>query len=96
MFLSFKENVEAIKTGDIVKHSRCFKQPLMITNISWEGKYFFVHDADVGHAKVEEQQQQQNLPDDSTVESTTGSGLGKSLMNEDDLKASYAVDTPVG
>jgi len=56
--------------------------------------------ADVGSAKVEEQQQQQqqqqqNLPDDSTVDSTTGSGLGKSLMNEDDLKVSYAIDSPV-
>ncbi|KAG2686303.1 hypothetical protein I3843_09G000800 [Carya illinoinensis] len=53
-------------------------------------------DADVGHAKVEEQQQQQNLPDDSTIDTTTGSGLGKNLMNEDDLKASYALDTPPG
>jgi len=56
--------------------------------------------ADVGSAKVEEQQQQQqqqqqNLPEDSTVDSTTGSGLGKSLMNEDDLKVSYAIDSPV-
>lgn len=53
-------------------------------------------DADVGSAKVEEQQQQQNLPDDSTVDSTTGSGLGKNLMNEDDLKASYSIDSPAG
>lgn len=54
-----------------------------------------MNDADVGSAKVEEQQQQQNLPDDSTVDSTTGSGLGKNLMNEDDLKASYTIDSPV-
>ncbi|XP_059462361.1 uncharacterized protein LOC132191387 isoform X3 [Corylus avellana] len=53
-------------------------------------------DADVGAAKVEEQQQQQNLPDDSIVDSTSGSGLGKNLMNEDDLKASYAIDSPAG
>ncbi|KAK4581501.1 hypothetical protein RGQ29_024935 [Quercus rubra] len=53
-------------------------------------------DADVGHVKVEEQQQQQNLPDDSTIDSTTGSGLGKNLMNDDDLKTSHAIDTPAG
>lgn len=54
-----------------------------------------MYDADVGHVKVEEQQQQQNLPDDSTIDSTTGSGLGKNLMNDDDLKTSHAIDTPV-
>ncbi|XP_030924223.1 CCR4-NOT transcription complex subunit 3 isoform X5 [Quercus lobata] len=53
-------------------------------------------DADVGHVKVEEQQQQQNLPDDSTIDSTTGSGLGKNLMNDDDLKTSHAIDAPAG
>ncbi|KAK9986781.1 hypothetical protein SO802_031732 [Lithocarpus litseifolius] len=53
-------------------------------------------DADVGHVKVEEQQQQQNLPDDSTIDSSTGSGLGKNLMNDDDLKTSNALDTPAG
>ncbi|XP_075637757.1 uncharacterized protein LOC142609918 isoform X2 [Castanea sativa] len=53
-------------------------------------------DADVGHVKVEEQQQQQNLPDESTIDSTTGSGLGKNLMNDDDLKTSHAIDTPAG
>lgn len=52
-------------------------------------------DADVGHVKVEEQQQQ-NLPDDSTVDASTGSGLGKNLMNDDDLKTSHAIDTPAG
>jgi CCR4-NOT transcription complex subunit 3 len=54
-----------------------------------------MNDADVGAAKVEEQQPQQNLPDDSIVDSTSGSGLGKNLMNEEDLKASYAIDSPV-
>ncbi|KAF3957385.1 hypothetical protein CMV_017596 [Castanea mollissima] len=53
-------------------------------------------DADVGHVKVEEQQQQQNLPDESIIDSTTGSGLGKNLMNDDDLKTSHAIDTPAG
>lgn len=55
----------------------------------------FVYKADVGHLKVEEQQQQQNLPDESTVESVPGPGLGKNVMNEDDLKVSYAMESPV-
>ncbi|XP_044482635.1 general negative regulator of transcription subunit 3-like isoform X2 [Mangifera indica] len=53
-------------------------------------------DSDVGHLKVEEQQQQQNLPDESTVESVPGPGLGKNVMNEDDLKVSYAMESPAG
>lgn len=52
-------------------------------------------DADVGHVKAEDQQQQQNVSDDSTMESAPSS-LGKNLMNEDDLKASYAMDTSAG
>ncbi|KAL5837518.1 hypothetical protein ACOSQ3_014687 [Xanthoceras sorbifolium] len=53
-------------------------------------------DADVGHLKVEEQQQQQNLPEESTLESALSPRLGKNLMNEDDLKAPYAIDTSAG
>lgn len=53
------------------------------------------HGADLGHAKVEETHQQQNLSDDSTSEPAPSSGLGKNLINEDELKASYALDTPV-
>ncbi|KAI5330629.1 PREDICTED: general negative regulator [Prunus dulcis] len=53
-------------------------------------------EADVGHPKVEDQQQQQNTPDDSTVDSTPVSGLVKNLINEDDLKASYAIDSLAG
>lgn len=52
-------------------------------------------DADVGHVKAEDQQQQQNVSDDSTMESAPSS-LGKNLMNEDDLKAPYAMDTSAG
>ncbi|KAK9290752.1 hypothetical protein L1049_008928 [Liquidambar formosana] len=52
-------------------------------------------EADVGHTRVEEQQQP-NLSDDSTVESAASSGLGKNPMNEDDLKTPYAVDAPAG
>ncbi|KAL9381966.1 hypothetical protein Peur_025001 [Populus x canadensis] len=50
-------------------------------------------DAEVGHPSVEEQQLKQNLPEDSTTESAPTSGLGKSLVNEDELTASYAMDT---
>lgn len=50
---------------------------------------------DVGHLKAEEQQQPQNLPDDSIPESAATSGLSKNLVNEDELKATYAMDTPV-
>ncbi|XVF06238.1 hypothetical protein REPUB_Repub06bG0030500 [Reevesia pubescens] len=50
-------------------------------------------DADVGNAKVEEQQPQ-NLPDDSSSEAVPTSGLAKNLMNEDDMKAPYAIDSP--
>ncbi|CAN6577721.1 unnamed protein product [Malus baccata var. baccata] len=52
-------------------------------------------ETDVSHPKVEEQQKQQNIPDESTADSTS-SGLVKNLMNEDDLKASYAVDSLAG
>ncbi|XP_054811066.1 uncharacterized protein LOC129312447 isoform X2 [Prosopis cineraria] len=47
-----------------------------------------------GNSKVEEHQQQQNAPDDSVSESTANNGLGKNLLNEEDLKSTYAVDSP--
>ncbi|KAG4111525.1 hypothetical protein ERO13_D13G109400v2 [Gossypium hirsutum] len=47
---------------------------------------------DVGVAKVEEQLQ--SLPDGSSSEAIPTSGLAKNLMNEDDLKAPYAIDSP--
>ena len=50
--------------------------------------------ADAGHPKVEDQQQQ-SIPDDSTSESAPSSGIVKNLMNEDDMKASYAIDSLV-
>ena len=37
----------------------------------------------------------QNLPEDSTTESVPTSGLGKSLLNEDELTATHAMDTSV-
>ena len=55
---------------------------------------FIICDAEVGHVKVDEQQQQ-NLPDESVPEAATSSGLGKNLMNEDDLKASFAMESSV-
>ncbi|XP_012092685.1 CCR4-NOT transcription complex subunit 3 isoform X3 [Jatropha curcas] len=53
-------------------------------------------DADVSLSKVEEQQQPQNLPDDSTPESAPSSGLSKNLVNEDELKTAYTMDTSTG
>ncbi|CAK7341369.1 unnamed protein product [Dovyalis caffra] len=53
-------------------------------------------DAEVGHPTVEEQQLMQNLPEDSTTDSASTAGLGKSLVNEDELTASYAMDTSAG
>ncbi|KAK8531672.1 hypothetical protein V6N12_053137 [Hibiscus sabdariffa] len=51
-------------------------------------------DADVGIAKVEEQQLQ-SLPDGSSSEAIPISGLAKNIMNEDDSKAPYAtIDSP--
>jgi len=52
-------------------------------------------DTDAAHVKVEDQQQHQNPSDDLKTEPATNSGLSKNLMNEDDLKFSYAADTPV-
>lgn len=48
-------------------------------------------DADLNHLKNEEQQQPQSLSDDPTLESTPNT-----LVNEEDLKAGYAVDSPIG
>ncbi|KAK8651514.1 hypothetical protein V6N13_141115 [Hibiscus sabdariffa] len=59
-------------------------QQALVTNVP--------KDTDVGVAKVEEQQSQ-NLPDGSSSEATPISGLAKTLMNEDDLKAPYAIDS---
>ncbi|XP_048333384.2 general negative regulator of transcription subunit 3 isoform X1 [Ziziphus jujuba] len=52
-------------------------------------------EADVGHSKVEEQLQP-NISDDSTTDTVPSSGIGKNVMNEDDLKASYTIDSPAG
>ncbi|PPR80724.1 hypothetical protein GOBAR_AA39990 [Gossypium barbadense] len=49
-------------------------------------------DGDVGNAKVEEQQPH-NLPDDSSSEAVPTSGLAKNLMNEDEMKTQYAIDS---
>eukprot|EP00262_Sarcandra_glabra_P009003 TRINITY_DN2297_c0_g1_i1.p1 TRINITY_DN2297_c0_g1~~TRINITY_DN2297_c0_g1_i1.p1 ORF type:complete len:861 (-),score=201.74 TRINITY_DN2297_c0_g1_i1:388-2970(-) len=46
-------------------------------------------DADVGHVKVEDQQQQQSPSDDMNAEPAISSGLTKNLVNEDDLKTPY-------
>ncbi|KAI3911582.1 hypothetical protein MKW92_013475 [Papaver armeniacum] len=53
-------------------------------------------DSDFSLVKVEDQQQQQNSSDHSSMEPSMSSGFNKNLMNEDDLKAQYAADTPAG
>jgi CCR4-NOT transcription complex subunit 3 len=45
--------------------------------------------------KIEEQQQHQNFPDESAIESTSNTGIGRNLIVEDDLKSPYLVDSPV-
>ncbi|XP_030453236.1 uncharacterized protein LOC115674860 isoform X2 [Syzygium oleosum] len=48
-----------------------------------------------GLAKLEEQQQQQNMPDDSIAESAAVTGIGKST-NDDDLKSPRPLDASAG
>ncbi|XP_042514282.1 uncharacterized protein LOC122088963 [Macadamia integrifolia] len=42
---------------------------------------------------VEDQQQQQSSSEDVVVEPVTSSGLNRNLLNEDDMKATYSVDS---
>ncbi|WJX41910.1 hypothetical protein P8452_29200 [Trifolium repens] len=41
--------------------------------------------------KIEEHQQHQNFPDESTIESTSNLEIGKNLIVEDDLKSPSVV-----
>ncbi|XP_020549482.1 general negative regulator of transcription subunit 3 isoform X6 [Sesamum indicum] len=51
-------------------------------------------DAETGFTKVEELQQQQSLTEESSVDSASNSVIGKTLMQEDELKASsYTLDS---
>lgn len=56
---------------------------------------YYLYYADGGNSKSEEQQQHQNFPDEPTTESTASNVIGKNLINEDDSKSAYAVDSPV-
>ncbi|KAH1260515.1 CCR4-NOT transcription complex subunit 3 [Glycine max] len=51
--------------------------------------------SDVGNSKVDEPQLH-IFPDDSGTESTASTGIGKNFVNEDELKSTYAVDSPTG
>ncbi|KAG5555437.1 hypothetical protein RHGRI_006181 [Rhododendron griersonianum] len=51
-------------------------------------------DAGFGHAKAEVTQQRPTQSDDSTTDPTSTTGLGKNLINDDDLRASFTLDTP--
>ncbi|KAL7134031.1 hypothetical protein ABFS83_11G000200 [Erythranthe nasuta] len=50
-------------------------------------------DAETSLTKVEELQQQQPLTEDLAPDYSSNSGLGKSLVQEDELKTSHALDT---
>ncbi|KZV53742.1 hypothetical protein F511_00008 [Dorcoceras hygrometricum] len=50
-------------------------------------------EAESGLTKAEELQQQQPLTEDSSADSATNSGLGKSLVQEDEVKAPHTLDT---
>ncbi|XP_027924929.1 CCR4-NOT transcription complex subunit 3-like isoform X1 [Vigna unguiculata] len=52
-------------------------------------------DPDVGNSTVDESQQQ-IFPDDSGTESTASTGISKNFMSEDELKSTYAIDSPAG
>ncbi|XP_057508966.1 general negative regulator of transcription subunit 3-like isoform X1 [Actinidia eriantha] len=69
-------------------HQQSAQQALISTGTKEAGE--------VGHAKIEDMQQQQNLSDDSTTEPASSTGFGKNLINDDDLKASIAPDAPAG
>lgn len=45
--------------------------------------------------KVEEMQQPQSLVEDSSADTAVNSGLGKTLVAEDELKSPYALDAAV-
>ncbi|XP_004493142.1 uncharacterized protein [Cicer arietinum] len=53
-------------------------------------------DADLSNYKIEEQQQHQSFPDESTTEATGSTEIGKNLIVEDDLKSAYVVDSATG
>ncbi|GAV72700.1 Not3 domain-containing protein/NOT2_3_5 domain-containing protein [Cephalotus follicularis] len=76
----------SLQQQPISMHQQSSQQALMST---------VSKDTEIGHAKVDEQQQQQNLPDDSTSESALSSGMAKNVI-EDDHKPSYGVDTAAG
>lgn len=56
--------------------------------------YLCLENVDAGHSKMEDLHQQTAAPEDSS-ESIPSSGHVKSLMTEDNMKASYGMDSPV-
>lgn len=52
-------------------------------------------DAEASQSKGDELQQTV-LPEDSSSEAVQNPGLGKNLMSDDDMKGSYALDSPAG
>lgn len=55
----------------------------------------FMCNAEAVHEKVDEQQEEQSIPDDLTVESGSRPGAAKISLNEEDLKSPHSLDAPV-
>lgn len=53
-------------------------------------------DSDGNHVNIEDQLQQQNKPEDASLEPVMSPGPNKNAMTDDDLNAPYAVDKNVG
>uniref|UniRef100_A0A251SGS0 Putative CCR4-Not complex component, Not N-terminal domain-containing protein n=1 Tax=Helianthus annuus TaxID=4232 RepID=A0A251SGS0_HELAN len=52
-------------------------------------------DTEIGNAKADEMEQQQNLPEDSAADPAQIAGINKNAANEEDSKVSYASDMQV-
>lgn len=59
------------------------------------GSICLTHGTESPLEKAEDRQEEQNLPDDSTIESASRSGTSKNIANEDDSKSPNALDAPV-
>ncbi|KAM0038475.1 putative CCR4-Not complex component, Not domain, CCR4-NOT complex subunit/5 domain superfamily [Helianthus debilis subsp. tardiflorus] len=53
-------------------------------------------DTEIGNAKADEMEQQQNLPEDSAADPAQIAGINKNAANEEDSKVSYASDMQGG
>ncbi|KAL3533385.1 hypothetical protein ACH5RR_006906, partial [Cinchona calisaya] len=89
--------VQPAGVNNVTSSASLQQQPIVIHQSSNQQTNILAgsRDADAGLAKVEELHQQPAVSEDSS-ESVANSGLMKNLMNEDDMKASSALDPPAG